>query len=201
MKKCIATLLLLACVACAKTDPKIVAKQAVFADLTMDSVTIKILASKATKDSILSEMRKSFTQPEGMDSIYFETLLSSMKKNPEKFMQVSNFRDTFPYQSADTVAVCFDAQDLDIKKMSKMVLEHLNLSGLESFSLLQKKISQTMLNLIDSLAVSELPYEEKKTGVVLLVNEEGEWKLLNLPIYITNNNYYNSHNSCIFVYT
>lgn len=192
MKKCIATLLLLACVACAKTDPKIVAKQAVFAALTMDSVTIKILASKAIKDSILSEMRKSFSTPrEGMDSIYFETFLSSVKKNPEKFMQVSNFRDTFPYKSADTVAVYFDAQDLDIKKMSKMALEHLNPSGLEFFSLLfgsrsdnfkfQKKIFQTVSNLVDSLAVSELPYEEKKTRVVMLVNEEGEWKLLNLP--------------------
>lgn len=192
MKKCIATLLLLACVACAKTDPKIVAKQAIDAVMTMDSVTIKILASKATKDSILSKMRKSFsTPPEGMDSISFETFLSSMKKTPEKFMQVSNFRDTFPYQSADTVAVCFDAQDLDIKKMVNMALEHLNPSGFQFFSLLfgsrsdnfkfENKIYQTMLNLVDSLAVSELPYEKKKTRVVMLVNEEGEWKLLNLP--------------------
>ena len=75
--------------------------------------------------------------------------------------------------------------------MGEMALEHLNPSGLELFSLLfgsrsgnfklQNKIYQTMSNLVDSLAVSELPYEKKKTRVVMLVNEEGEWKLLNLP--------------------
>ena len=195
MKKCIATLLLLACVACAKTDPKIVAKQILYAITRIDSVTVKNLASKATKDSILSDMRKSFsTPPKGIDSISFQTFLSSMKKNPEKFWQVSNFKDTFPCQSADTVVVYFDAQNLDIEKLGEMALEHLPPSELESLSLLlgsrsghfklQNKIYQTMSNLLDSLPVSELPYKEKETRMTVLVNEEGEWKLFTLPTYI-----------------